>query len=480
MSESLVIGAEARFLTSARRQSVLNASAPGALVVVQSPQFRDGLWEFKVHPDPVRGVLVEPNDLSKNAPRNRYVEVALRVALMVCLATTSSDTFWRRLGSQFHILIRGHNDFYSQREQLRARGLPVTTEALAQLDQFCDTLTTISEVHKTGLGSSAAMISSLVGAILCHFGSAKPESEDAAVASAALRLIHNAAQLAHCLAQGKVGSGFDVSAAVYGSHVYRRFSPATIDSVMERLVRDGSAGEGGAPEFHPASAADVYGCVAAPWDNEYSGVRLPPGCRLMLGDVDAGSNTPKLVSGVLAWRKEKPEEANALWDRLHSLNLRVQETLRAIDEASKSDSTEYAAALSICSKLPADQWDANASPTVSKFVVLAETFQQVRAGLRKMSELAKVPVEPPEQTRLLDACLGVRGVVMAGVPGAGGFDAIFVVVVEEEAAAPGTDVGASLAPPPPRQLVEDVWRSWTEMRVGPLLSRQSDSGLRVV
>ena len=47
------------------------------------------------------------------------------------------------------------------------------------------------------------------------------------------RLAHNLAQFVHCVAQGKVGSGFDVSAAVFGSHVYTRFDPAVIQKVMD-------------------------------------------------------------------------------------------------------------------------------------------------------------------------------------------------------------------------------------------------------
>jgi len=48
-----------------------------------------------------------------------------------------------------------------------------------------------------------------------------------------LNFLHNVAQYCHCLAQGKVGSGFDVSAAVWGSHVYRRFNPAIINDLYK-------------------------------------------------------------------------------------------------------------------------------------------------------------------------------------------------------------------------------------------------------
>ena len=46
-------------------------------------------------------------------------------------------------------------------------------------------------------------------------------------------LVHNLAQYVHSKAQGKVGSGFDVSAAVYGSHVYNRFSPTCFGDLMD-------------------------------------------------------------------------------------------------------------------------------------------------------------------------------------------------------------------------------------------------------
>ncbi|GBG59791.1 hypothetical protein CBR_g54895 [Chara braunii] len=50
-----------------------------------------------------------------------------------------------------------------------------------------------------------------------------------------LDLIHKIAQAAHCAAQGKVGSGFDVSAAVFGSQRYIRFSPSALASLSARV-----------------------------------------------------------------------------------------------------------------------------------------------------------------------------------------------------------------------------------------------------
>jgi phosphomevalonate kinase len=41
----------------------------------------------------------------------------------------------------------------------------------------------------------------------------------------------------------------------------------------------------------------------------------------------------------------------------------------------------------------------------------------VRQGLKRMGELADVPLEPPEQTQLADATMDVKGCLIAGVPG---------------------------------------------------------------
>lgn len=69
------------------------------------------------------------------------------------------------------------------------------------------------DVAKTGLGSSAALTTSLVAAILQWFEVVRLGMR---VADEDRRLVHNLAQLVHANAQGKIGSGFDVAAAVYG------------------------------------------------------------------------------------------------------------------------------------------------------------------------------------------------------------------------------------------------------------------------
>lgn len=45
---------------------------------------------------------------------------------------------------------------------------------------------------------------------------------------------------------------------------------------------------------------------------------------------------------------------------------------------------------------------------------------------------AGVPIEPPVQTALVDATCDLPGVLCAGVPGAGGVDAVFAITVDPD------------------------------------------------
>lgn len=92
--------------------------------------------------------------------------------------------------------------------------------------------------------------------------------------------------------------------------------------------------------------------------------------------------------------------------------------------------------------------------------------------MREMGRLSQVPIEPPEQTRLLDACLAKNGVIGGGVPGAGGYDAIWILTL--------TPSKVTAAAPNPMGQVEGVWTNWKEMNVSPLSCGESmERGVRV-
>lgn len=68
-----------------------------------------------------------------------------------------------------------------------------------------------------------------------------------------------------------------------------------------------------------------------------------------------------------------------------------------------------------------------------------------------------IQIEPESQKRLLDATMNMEGVLLAGVPGAGGFDAIFAVTLGDSSI--------------------NVTKTWSSLNVLALLVREDPRGV---
>lgn len=99
----------------------------------------------------------------------------------------------------------------------------------------------------------------------------------------------------------QVGSGFDVSAAIYGTHTYTRFSPGNLAEAL-------SAGDDPwVPNPDPDGLSlkspleRIASCVRGDggWDAQRGVLRLPSSFRLLMGDVCGGSSTPSMVRKVM-------------------------------------------------------------------------------------------------------------------------------------------------------------------------------------
>ncbi|KAG4428342.1 hypothetical protein IFR05_016176 [Cadophora sp. M221] len=346
-------------------------------IVVQSPQFREATWNYGYRLAENQGG-VEVTQLQGNSSiplsRNPFVETALSYALTY-ISTLLSTTI-----KPSKITILADNDYYSNTSS-------TTLSSPSAIHKFTDFGVRLQDAHKTGLGSSAALVTAFTGAILSHY---LPSSIFTLTSPEGRSKLHNLAQAAHCAAQGKVGSGFDVAAAVYGTCVYRRFSPSILSSL----------GEAGSPDFATRVKSVVEDSAEQKWDTEISkgGVTIPKGMALVMCDVDCGSQTVGMVKKVLEWRKKEAEEAKKLWDDLQGCNDLLAEEL-----------------------------------TKGCAIELAEAFVAIRAMIKDMSMASGVPIEPEEQTELLNAVTrGVNGVAGGVVPGAGGYDAIVLLVQDDE------------------------------------------------
>jgi len=317
-----------------------------------------------------------------NSNRNVFVETALGYALSYIYSVANS--------TPARITILADNDYYSTTNASSDECSSVSRPS----NRFHNFSVRLEEANKTGLGSSAALVTAITAAILSFH---LPRQQFDLSSEPSRRILHNLAQAAHCAAQGKVGSGFDVASAVYGSCLYRRFSPSILSS----------SADPGTPDFMGALRTLVEeGNLDHKWDTEIQrdAVKVPKGLRLVLCDVSGGSQTPGMVKQVLAWRKEKPQEADAIWTDLHAANESLAKEMKALAEEQNFGLER-----------------------------LKACFKRIRSGIRTMSEKSGVPIEPPEQTELIDACEAVPGVIGGVVPGAGGYDAISLLIEDKEA-----------------------------------------------
>jgi len=450
----LVISASSRFYAV-----IQHCQQPGQTgqIIVRSPQFVGAEWSYSVtiHDDG----QVDVAQVSQS--KNKFVYYALKYTLILTSERLSAVGSARSLRASLQhgldIAAVGDNDFYSQQAKLQELNLPPTVASLSSITPFCPQDVRLDDVNKTGMGSSAALITSIVSALLLRLGVITRE-EFARPDSGARQLAHNTAQFVHCFAQGKVGSGFDVSAAAFGSQLYTRFSPALLDDLMK-------GGE-------TASATLSLSPTLSPgdhWDCRTVAVQLPPLIRLLLADVSAGSNTPSLVSKVLKWRREKAEEANVLWAAIDASNQALAAHLRRLSELYEQDRELYESAVKRMSGVPSSEWLGGAlseRSVVEAFLDLRQTSEDTRAFMRQMGKAAgeDVHIEPDVQTALLDASIAQKGVICGGVPGAGGYDAIWLLVFE-----------SSDGSTEPLHAVEKLWEA-SFPNVSPLLATESKDG----
>ncbi|KAF5972596.1 phosphomevalonate kinase [Fusarium bulbicola] len=342
-------------------------------IVVDSPQFLEAQWRYGYHlAGEGGGIKVTQLQVSgAQINPNPFVETTLSYALTYIDRVAKHRPSHSMASAR--LIILADNDYYSHSE----------SESTRQ-GRFAKFPVTLGDANKTGLGSSAALVTSLTAALLAHY---LPQDLFNIQSDQGKRTLHNLAQAAHCAAQGKVGSGFDVATAVYGSCRYRRFSPETLSSIPE----PGAAG------FADAFVKLVDGESA--WDVEVlkDAVTMPKGVVLRMCDVDCGSKTVGMVKKVLKWRSSDPEESKKLWDELQKRNEQLIATLNAGDVENLPGKTTA-----------------------------------VREMIRQMGSASDVPIEPESQTELLDAVSTVEGVYGGVVPGAGGYDALALLMKDDE------------------------------------------------
>lgn len=219
---------------------------------------------------------------------------------------------------------------------------------------------------KSGLGSSAAATVAMVHAVLLHHG-----VND-------LKITHHAAQVAHSRAQGKVGSGYDIAACVFGSQEYERYSPALVDGF-------------------PANAN-------TPWDDFVRPLEVPSFFHLVLASFpNEGTATVGMTTLTSAWKKGHAQEYGELMQDLNDANV---------------DAVAY------MEQLLTEKTEENLG-------LFRDFFESGRALTRQLGENSGAPIEPADVRQLIYDSLQ-HGAFVCKAPGAGGKDNLVAFCLTED------------------------------------------------
>jgi phosphomevalonate kinase len=111
-----------------------------------------------------------------------------------------------------------------------------------------------------------------------------------------------------------------------------------------------------------------------------------------------------MVKKVLEWRKANRKEADILWASLQNNNERLRQELKR--QAQHPDAA-------------------------GDFSDIRTLLERTRQHIRTMTRRTGVPIEPSVQTELLDSISELEGVIGGVVPGAGGYDAIAILIRDD-------------------------------------------------
>ena len=141
------------------KKSETEETSVATIITVHSPQF-GATWKYQAQKNADGALELSPD--ASNATSNTFVEKSLRITLAYTFQKEPLSSY-----SSLEITILADNDFYSVTPHLQKRNWEATAENLAKLPKFlpCQ-LSSGGSLQKTGLGSSAALVTSLVGALV--------------------------------------------------------------------------------------------------------------------------------------------------------------------------------------------------------------------------------------------------------------------------------------------------------------------------
>ncbi|OAY77543.1 Phosphomevalonate kinase [Ananas comosus] len=200
----------------------------------------------------------------------------------------------------------------------------------------------------------------------------------------------------------KVGSGFDVSAAVYGSQRYIGFSEVLFHTVPSSAPFSSDIDAMGGKHL-PDVVADI---LKQKWNHENFQF-LAPLLTLLLGEPGTGgSSTPSMVGSVKKWQKSEPQKSLETWQKLGIANSMLETQLKQLSKFAEDHWETYKHTIGTCSGHAhgkelnwfVAQWleqavDQFGESIVKSLLGARNAFVEIRSHMRQMGNAAGVPVK---------------------------------------------------------------------------------------
>jgi len=232
------------------------------------------------------------------------------------------------------------------------------------------------KVVKSGLGSSAAVTVAVIGSILNAYGIIPSDKE----------ALHKLSQLAHSMATGRVGSGFDIAAATYGTIIYTRYSPSILRDFPLNYTNN-----------------DLKGLVDGDWDYKIEKIMMPKNFNLSFAKfVGEGMVTTSAVGSISEFKTRDPKAYDSIINEINEENTSAADALKRVKGGKEGALEEF-----------------------------RDAFEKGRALTKKLGILSNVGIEPDDCTRLIEDSKE-NGAFVAKLPGAGGKDAISAISLDTD------------------------------------------------
>lgn len=239
-----------------------------------------------------------------------------------------------------------------------------------------------------GIGSSACLIVSLISSLMFSWNLIDEKVFYREEKDSKLSLIHLLSQIANIIAQNKIGSGFDISTAMYGSQIFQKFPESLItDEILKMFTMMNDFFTLKTKFFEIIEKFKIY-------EDKLVNIKTKNTQILML-DFTMGSDTRVLVGKVKEYLKENNQFVQDFYN----------------------DSNE------MC-KLLVNFLENDKGFTIENLELLRMKCGSYRQKLKLLGEYSQVEIEPDVITIIIDHLREKEKNILYSVcPGAGGYDA---------------------------------------------------------